>query len=168
MDTSQSMSLPASSDLSAGALSRSAIVSNLITESDFVSELEKSHQVTTYAFDDTAEPRELESRTLVNADAEQTQADASQDTTQPASRLAVTGLLCLLGMALLGLASFVLAMGGRPDAIGGPLASSSVLLLIGARAAWGYLDDGAATFVSIVDWLTSLYDSARNAFSGYR
>ena len=132
VDTSQSMSLPASSDLGAGALSRTTVVSSLLSQAGFVNELEKSHQITTYAFDDTAEPRELESRAIAGAEAEESKNGKSDDVTLPVSRLAVTGLLCLLGMSLLGLASFILALGGRPDAIGGPLASASVLLLIGA------------------------------------
>ncbi len=144
VDTSQSMSLPASSDPGAGALTRAAVVADLMSEAGFVSELEKSHQVTTYAFDDTAEPRELESRTLASDQATTAGDDTQQQNgvnanNTPVSRLAVAGVLCLVGMLLLGLASFVLSLGGRPDAIGGPLASASVLLLIGAMllgAAW--------------------------------
>jgi len=131
VDTSQSMSLPGSSIVGAATTTRSARAAAMIGESPLLSELEKSHRVTVYAFDDDAEPRELESRSLTS-EASQESIDNNGDTQrQEVSRVAVLGALCLAGMVLLSFASFVLALGGRSDAIGGPLFSAAILLVVG-------------------------------------
>jgi hypothetical protein len=62
VDTSQSMSLPTSSAPGSSSSSRSAQIASIMADSELLSSLEKSHRVTVYAFDDDAEPRELESR----------------------------------------------------------------------------------------------------------
>lgn len=131
VDTSQSMSLPGSSNIGATTATRSARAAAMVGESALLSELEKSHRVTVYAFDDDAEPRELETRSIAS---EVSQEQIDQNGVQPereVSRIAILGALCLVGMVLLAFASFILAMGGRADAIGGPLLSAAVLLVVG-------------------------------------
>jgi len=132
VDTSQSMSLPGASAPGADSASRSARAAAVLGESELLTDLEKSHRVTVYAFDADAEPRELEIRTIAaesDSAADSGTAQASRPTT---SRLALLGMMCLVGMTLLSFASFVLALGGRADAIGGPLVSAAVLLVMGA------------------------------------
>ncbi len=131
VDTSQSMSLPSSSTPGAESQSRSARVASILEDPKLLSSMEKSHRVTVYRFDDGAEPEELETRgTLPNADSSQSNLENSESAT--VSKVGIFGALCLTGMSLLLLASFVLALGGRADAIGGPLFSAAILLVLGA------------------------------------
>lgn len=112
-------------------MSRAARAAQILGESGLLEQLEQQHRLTVYAFDEHNEPAELESR--APAGAAEMQADATER--GPAEggpdRLAMLGALCLVAMLLLSLASFVLAAGGRPDAIGGPLVSAAVLMTVG-------------------------------------
>lgn len=156
VDTSQSMSLPASSSPGAGAATRSAQAAAILEQSSLLSDLEKSHRVTVYAFDDEAEPRELESRSsLSQAAAKSKSVDRSDQVTNATSRTAVLGALCLVGLLLLVMASFVLALGGRADAIGGPLVSAAVLLIVGTvllGGVWAVETD--QSLASLLGWNT--------------
>lgn len=130
VDTSQSMSLADSSDPSAEPLNRSARAARILGDSDLLTKLESQHRVTVYAFDQDSEPRELESRFLVNlSDVEKPAVDVAA---VGPDRVAMLGALCAVGMLLLSLASLILAAGGRADAIGGPLVSAAILLPISA------------------------------------
>jgi len=129
VDTSQSMSLPGSATPGAATQSRTARVAAMIGNSTLLADLEKKHRVTVYAFDDDAEPRELETRSLESdSDAPQV---AGEVQSESLSRIALLGALCLIAMLLLAFASFILALGGRADAIGGPLLSAACLLIVG-------------------------------------
>jgi hypothetical protein len=130
VDTSQSMSLAASSDPSAEPMSRAARAARMLGESELLTELESQHRVTVYAFDQESEPRELESRIAIETPAGSS--DRSDADAVSPDRLAMLGALCAVGMLLLSLASLVLAVGGRADAIGGPLVSAAILLPISA------------------------------------
>jgi hypothetical protein len=154
VDTSQSMSLPTSSTPGSSSSTRSAQTASIMADSELLSNLEKSHRVTVYAFDDDAEPRELESRSLATpeSDTKDKQAEAASGLAST-SRVAVLGALCIVGMILLVLASFVLALGGRADAIGGPLVSAAVLLLAGTILLGGvWTIETKRTLASLVGW----------------
>lgn len=132
VDTSQSMSLPDSSAAGATPLSRAARAAQILGESGLLEQLEQQHRLTVYAFDEHHEPAELESRTPAAAPQGSDTAAERAGADEGADRLAMLGALCLVAMLLLSLASFVLAAGGRPDAIGGPLVSAAVLMIVGA------------------------------------
>lgn len=132
VDTSQSMSLPDSSAPGATPLSRAARAAQILGESGLLEQLEQQHRLTVYAFDEHHEPAELESRTPAAAPQASDTAAERAGADEGADRLAMLGALCLVAMLLLSLASFVLAAGGRPDAIGGPLVSAAVLMIVGA------------------------------------
>lgn len=131
VDTSQSMSLAESNDPGAAPLTRSARAARIVGEGDLLDELAASHRVTVYAFDENAEPRELESRDLLAAGNGAPQAAADEVDRGP-HRWAMLGALAAIGMLLLCLAAFVLAIGGRAAAIGGPLVGAVALLLAAA------------------------------------
>lgn len=131
VDTSQSMSLPGSSALGAATTTRSARAAAMVGDSKLLPELEKLHRVTLYSFDEHAEPRELETRALASDPVQKPVAEISLSQNSNVSRVAILGALCLIGMILLSLASFLLAMGGRSDAIGGPLVTAAALLVAG-------------------------------------
>ncbi len=155
VDTSQSMALPSTSTPGAGTETRSARVAALIGDSKLLPELEKSHRVTVYAFDDDADPHELETRSLGKIAGENID---DQNTSQSAastgiSQIAIMGVLCLLGTALLAFATFVLALGGRADAIGGPLVSAAALLVLGAILLGGvWTIETERTLGSLIGW----------------
>jgi hypothetical protein len=153
VDTSQSMSLPASSLRGAETTTRAARAASLLDNSKLLPELEQSHRVTVYAFDDDAEPEELESRSLTSEDAKSTVPSDESTNIAATSRVAVLGALCIVGMLLLVLATFVLALGGRADAIGGPLISSVVMLIAGAALLGGvWTVETDRTFASLIGW----------------
>ncbi len=132
VDTSQSMSLPDSSAAGAIPMSRAARAAQILGESGLLEQLEQQHQLTVYAFDEQNEPAELESRLPAAAPDSQDDAAQRRSSDDQPDRLAMLGALCLVAMVLLGVASLVLAAGGRPDAIGGPLISTAVLMTVGA------------------------------------
>lgn len=126
VDTSQSMSLADSLDPSAQQMSRAARAASMLGESDLLKKLEAQHRVTIYSFDEDSDPKELESRFLVDQSKNE-KAIVTPASTGP-DRVAMLGALCAVGMLLLSLASLILAAGGRADAIGGPLVSAAILL----------------------------------------
>lgn len=153
VDTSQSMSLPQSNDPSDVPISRSARAAELLADSDLLAGLEQQHRLTVYSFDAADEPRELESREPGDRDA--AAAPARDPTTESAAadRVALLGALCGIGMLLLSFAAIVLALGGRADAIGGPLVSAAILLGISATlvgGAWSvHTDRSLATLIGL-------------------
>ena len=161
VDTSQSMSLPTSSTPGASSSTRAEQSAAILGQSKLLSDLEKSHRVTVYAFDDDAEPRELESRSITDPSQNDADKDAVPSTgVAGTSRVAVLGALCLVGMLLLVLASFVLALGGRADAIGGPLVSAAVLLLAGSILLGGvWTIETKRTLGSLVGWNVNRADT---------
>jgi hypothetical protein len=130
VDTSQSMSLSESNDPNAAPLTRAARAAKMLGESPLLDQLNQAHRVTVYGFDEGTEPRELEAREIATADDTSEASDPAQD--QGPDRLAVIGALAAVGMLLLCLASLVLAYGGRADAIGGPLVTAVLLMLVAA------------------------------------
>ncbi len=155
VDTSQSMSLPSTSDSAADSLSRTARAAALLGESSMLKELQQSHRVSVYSFGDDSEPQELESRTTAGDSATGTDAAANPLTASvpKSSRIAILGALCLTGMALLTLASFVLALGGRADAIGSPLLSAALLMVVGAILLGGvWTVESNRTLSALVGW----------------
>lgn len=168
VDTSQSMSLAASSDPSTEPMSRAALAARMLGESELLKELESQHRVTVYAFDQESEPRELESRVAIET-VDRLSDRTDGDATRP-DRLAMLGALCAVGMLLLSLASLILAIGGRADAIGGPLVSAAILLPITALllgGVWSVRTDRSLAslvgFSSIVDELPGGTDDAEAA-----
>ncbi len=131
VDTSQSMSLAESNDPGAAPLTRAARAARIVGEGDLLDELSAAHRVTVYAFDENAEPRELESRDLVAVGDAAPQAASGVADNRP-NRVAMLGALAAVGMLLLCLAAFVLAIGGRAAAIGAPLVGAVALLLVAA------------------------------------
>ncbi|MGV3482878.1 MAG: VWA domain-containing protein [Planctomycetaceae bacterium] len=153
VDTSQSMALPAASAPGAGTATRSARASALLGESRVLADLAKSHRVTVYAFDDETEPRELETRAILSTADDASAMQSASSRPEGASRVAILGLLCLIGMGLFALASFVLALGGRADAIGGPLVSAAVLLVTGAILLGGVWSvETRRSLASLIGW----------------
>jgi len=153
VDTSQSMSLPGSSAAGAGTATRASRVAAVLGESTLLADLEKSHRVTVYAFDDEAEPRELETRAIATTSETPTIADNDDFLSPKTSRIAILGALCLIGMALLSLSSLVLALGGRSDAIGGPLVSAAILLVAGALFLGGvWTVESKRSLASLIGW----------------
>ena len=131
VDTSQRMSLAESNEPLGEALTRSERVARMLGDGELLDRLAETHRVTVYAFDEETEPRELESRELPKG-AETASAAKLSASSRGTDRLAMLGALAAVGMGLLCLASLVLAVGGRADAIGVPLISAVALLLIAA------------------------------------
>jgi len=162
VDTSQSMSLAESSDPSAQPMTRARRAAAMLGESDFLQRLESQHRVTVYAFDQESEPRELESRLGTGSEAAKFASVDAPDV-RP-NRIAMLGALCAVGMVLLSLASLILAAGGRPDAIGGPLVSAAILLPISAILLGGvwsvYTDRSLQSLIGISSVVDPLIDSS--------
>lgn len=156
VDTSQSMSLPASNVV--GAPSRIDLAARILNESEMLPELARQQRVTVYAFDAGDEPRELE----VRSDGETLQLEDAADATDPvaaaaendssaaggpqtvSSRLAVTGALTLAAAAVLCLISLYLGATGRVATLGQPLLGGAVLIVLGGwalGAAWSVHTD---------------------------
>lgn len=132
VDTSQSMSLAESNEPVGEPLNRSERVARMLGEGELLDQLAETHRVTVYAFDEETEPRELESRDLPVGGPAAPPIEASATDGPRADRLAMLGALAAIGMVLLCFASLVLAVGGRADAIGAPLISAAVLLVVSA------------------------------------
>lgn len=160
VDTSQSMSLPETNDPQAEPVSRAQRAAQMLGHSDLLQRLASAHRVTVYAFDEDPEPRELESRQLAAAalDLPRQPAPDSGAGVWP-QRLAMIGALCAAGMLLLSLASLILAAGGRPDAIGGPLVSAALLLPISVALLGGvwavHAEQSLAKLVGLDAWIAA-------------
>ncbi len=126
VDTSQSMSLPSGS--SASTNSRADRVAELLDESDMLARWEPDHRISVYAFDDQSEPRLLETRGGdVAAGDEQPRRPADGS----AAAVAGVGALCIALSLLLGFISLMIGAAGRATSVGGWVAASAVLLVVG-------------------------------------
>lgn len=126
VDTSQSMSLPE------GALEsttrRVDRVVSLLNDSPLLPRLESEHRVSIYAFDDDTEPQLLETRGGAVSGGESEQDDRVRE---PNSMLAIAAMLILALAAVLGLISLMIGAAGRGSSVGGWVAASAVLMVIG-------------------------------------
>ncbi|TWU11183.1 hypothetical protein Pla52o_56210 [Novipirellula galeiformis] len=127
VDTSQSMSLPAGS--LASTESRSERVASLLGKTDLLKRLEGEHRVSVYAFDQTSEPKLLESRGGLSA----TNSDPSEkDLAQPGiSKWAVGGVL-LIGLGtVFSILSLLFGVAGRVEPIGWCVGGAALSLALG-------------------------------------
>ncbi|MFG0262098.1 MAG: VWA domain-containing protein [Novipirellula sp. JB048] len=127
VDTSQSMSLP--SGALADTESRAERVANLLAETDLLTRLEGEHRVSVYGFDQTNEPRLLESRGgLASSPVEPADAVGAP---RPISRWAAAGVL-LIGLGtVLSILSLLFGAAGRTEPIGACVGGAAVSLALG-------------------------------------
>ncbi len=126
VDTSQSMSLPAST--SGITQSRAERTAGVLGKTDLLKRLASEHRVSVYAFDEAAEPRLLQSDGGIDP-AESVTAAKSMSTAR--STQAILGLIVsAIGLAL-GLSALVIGASGRGGSVGPWLVAASLLLVAG-------------------------------------
>jgi hypothetical protein len=126
VDTSQSMSLPSSSQ--ASTRSRADRAAELLSGSDLLTRWEAEHRVSIYAFDDQSEPRLLETR---GGDLVLGEVQTRQPAEGAGTAFATAGAVCLALALLLGFVSLMIGAAGRATSVGGWVAASALLLVIG-------------------------------------
>src|SRR6056297_2619997 len=131
VDTSQSMSLPSSSDV--GAASRSERVETLLAESELLPRLRQEHRVSVYSFDAQSDPVLLETRQAAEVDPPDDTGDRSVGRTgdESASPLARFGAFAIaLGLSI-GVLTLLIGAAGRGGSVGWLLLTAASCLLIG-------------------------------------
>ena len=118
VDTSQSMSLPSTSEM--GSQSRDARAAAILGDSDLVDRLAKTHRVSVYAFGDASEPTLVESIGGV----EQSPEDDRLDDTEPTST-ASPSLIATLSAGLIALGIVLSIVSLLIGALGKPKPSTS-------------------------------------------
>lgn len=126
VDTSQSMSLQ--SGTLASSPSRSDRIIQLVDQSDMLARLEAEHRVSVYAFDDQSDPRLLETR---GGEIDGDESQARRPTEGRGGTLAMIGAVCVAVSVLLGLISLLIGATGRANSVGGWVAASAVMMVIG-------------------------------------
>ena len=115
VDTSQSMSLPSTSEM--GSQSRDARAAAILGDSDLVDRLAENHRVSVYAFGDASEPNLIES---IGGVAQSPDADDRTDSTETTSTgssaliATVSTMLIAIG-AVLSLVSLLIGALGKPS-----------------------------------------------------
>ncbi len=126
VDTSQSMSLPASS--SGAPQSRAERTTTILAQTDLLVKLAVDHRVSVYAFDEVAEPRLLESIGGVDERASDRSNESSLEKRSPQ---AIIGLGLVAIAVLLSLASLVVGASGRGASVGPLLLIAAGLFVAG-------------------------------------
>lgn len=150
VDTSQSMSLPAANE--PGVPTRSEVAAKLIRDGQWIEQLAQQQRVTIYAFDEGDELRELELRVpSVQTRPSVTPESLTVAKPRPASRLAVIGLVLVVGSLGLSLTALFLGASGRATTLGQPLFAAAALLILG-----GILSGATWSVASPTSWLSLL------------
>lgn len=127
VDSSQSMSLPASDELN--SVTRASVAATLLDNHKMLDKLSEEHRVSVYTFGETAEPRLLETRGGAGFDGDSAN-DENKDA-RSVSTLAVIGLILVAITALLSVATLVIGAAGRAAYVGGLLIVTATTMIAG-------------------------------------